>query len=119
MFDLDDYRKAHAPWCFTHQGRAFVARPVSADQAEAFLSADLAVSALGAGATARRTAARARQRLLRQMFPWRLSYLWRGDPVPTILALEPPAQRELLLDFFEFLGVIKRASSAPATDGTI
>jgi hypothetical protein len=97
-FDVDAFRAAHRPWSFTVGGRTFLARHVSAPQCQRF---ERERAAAGADQRKHRTAF---WRILRAAFPWRPSYLTRGDPVRIILdELEPPARAETLTDFFECL----------------
>jgi hypothetical protein len=59
--------------------------------------------------------------LLRIAFPWRPSYIWRGDPVSIIGAMLPREQAEVLRDFFQSLGVTVRKPTlptSPKTNGT-
>lgn len=98
-FDLTAYRAAQQPWVFTFDGYTHVARHVSASHMQrhhrAIASGDPAVMA------------RSLRWLLRKAFPWRPSYIWRGDPVRLILDRLPArARRDTLLDFFGSLASV-------------
>jgi hypothetical protein len=93
MFDVDAYRAAHRPWEFRHQGRTFIARHVSAPDCQRF-------DGWMATATRERQRQTAIRWILRRAFPWRPSYLLRGDPVRILLALEPAERMTALRDFF-------------------
>jgi hypothetical protein len=110
-FNADAYREAVAPWTFTAGGRTWQARPVSAPAVQRFHTA-LRAAAGDAGRQER-----ALRTLLRQAFPWRFSYRWRGDPVDRLLRLPPDDRQAALADFFGFLeGKARRA--LPPTSGT-
>lgn len=95
-FDHKAFREAHRPWSFTTaDGRTFQARHVSAPQYERF------DDRFNHGTAQERRMAVAW--ILRIAFPWRLSYLLRGDPVKILLAMEPAARKEALMDFFACL----------------
>lgn len=112
-FNVDDFRAAHRPWIFTVGGRSFVARHVSAPQI--FRYQDRMKEA---GIRTARIEAAIRW-LLRLAFPWRPSYLLRGDPARIILRLEPAARTAALADFFAALrGDETPAQGEPQTDGT-
>lgn len=110
-FNADDFLAAHRPWSFTIGGRTFGARHVSAPSVQRFEQL--------------RAAAKDNVRrqqfalwwLLRRAFPWRLSYLIRGDPVKIMLRLPPAAQAEALRDFFACLRGETTASPALTTKG--
>lgn len=92
-FDLASYRAAQQPWVTTLDGHQFVARHVSAAHVQrhyrAAATKDPAVMA------------RSLRWLLRKAFPWRPSYIWRGDPVRLLLErLSPRDRLEALTDFF-------------------
>jgi hypothetical protein len=106
VFDLDAYREAHQPFSFAAGGRRYYARHVSAGQMSAYFRAaetgDIAVIE------------KALRALLRTAFPWRPSFIWRGDPVDLILRRLPPDERRAVMtDFFGFLGVIAKAATPP------
>jgi hypothetical protein len=103
-FDVDKFRESHRPWEFHIGAQTFTARHVSTPAVLAF-HADFN------GAGNERDRLRALRRLLRQAFPWRPSYLGRGDPVRMLLYLEPAARSEALDSFFESLKA--RPSTAP------
>lgn len=107
-FDADAYRAAREPFTLAVAGRTYAARPVSAELVVR-LERDL-------GASDGRVARRALRRLLRAAFPWRVAWLWLGDPVDRALQLDLDARRELLTRFFRFLG--GRSAVPPATPGT-
>ena len=94
-FDLDAFREAHRPFAFTAGGFTFEARIISAEQMRQFATVASRADAAGQH--------RALAALLRIAFPWRPSYIWRGDPVTTILALEPQAREEALESFFAWV----------------
>jgi hypothetical protein len=97
MFDLEAYRAARRPWSFkTDDGRLFVAKHVSAMDALRFQE-------MGEAATRARQQVIALRFILRRAFPWRPSYMLRGDPVEIILNFEPLARSEAMADFFEYL----------------
>lgn len=98
-FDTRTFREAHRPWSFTAaDGRTFTGRPVSTPQCQRY--DQLCVEA-GLDEKKRRHAL---WWILRRAFPWRFSYLIRGDPVRIILdQLEPAARRAALDDFFACL----------------
>ncbi len=111
-FDVDAFRAAHRPWSLTIQGRTFGARHVSAMQVQEYERR----FSTAATESARLTAV---TWLLRRAFPWRVSYLVRGDPVTLVLGLEPAARAEALMDFFACLrtGTSPRNPQRP-TSGT-
>lgn len=94
-FNADAFLAAHRPWTLTIGGRTYTARAVSVAEVLAFKAATE-----GADAT---SGERAVRRLLRRMFPYRLHYRWRGDPVALLIASGPAAVREALADFFGHL----------------
>lgn len=97
-FSAVTWRAAHAPWTFTTaRRRTYEARPLSGPRVLQFL-----VETEGARPAAREAALEA---LLREAFPLRWSFVWRGDPVREILRA-PLAEREAILtSFFRFQGV--------------
>jgi hypothetical protein len=108
-FDLDALREAHRPWAFTTGRRTYVARPVSIEQVIAYEG-----ECIGASVAVR---LRALRRLLRLAFPWRPSFLWRGDPVAIIMGASPPVHHQLVRDFFASLRS-PAESTAPPTSST-
>jgi hypothetical protein len=106
-FDVEEFRVAHRPWQFTVGARTYGARHISAPQM--FQYQEDIVAAAGN----RRRQERLLRRLLRRAFPWRPSYLLRGDPVRTVLQLEPAARQAALHDFFAAL----RGGPAMTTEG--
>jgi len=96
-FDVETFRAAHRPWLFQVGRHAFEARHVSAPQV--FRYQDMIHEA----GSDRRKLDRALRWLLRHAFPWRFSYLLRGDPVEILLLLEPAARHAALADFFASL----------------
>lgn len=96
-FDADAFVKAREPWTLTIDSRAYEARPISVQQVLTFQSA---IELAGAD---QEKVGRALTALLRLIFPPRWSYLWRGDPVRKVLALDAGAQSELLADFFGYM----------------
>jgi hypothetical protein len=112
-FDINAFREAHTPWSFTIGGRRFDARHVSAPTVQSFQR-----KLTAAGLDGRNVFAAYRW-LLRHAFPWRFSYLLRGDPVKIVLALEPQARDAALSDFFEcLLGTTRAGLQKPKTSGT-
>lgn len=96
-FSADAFVEALEPWSFSVGGRRYVAHPVSAPSVARFLAAC---------ATGQPNEALVGLRaLLREAFPKRLSFLWRGDPVLEILAMAPRARDATLQDFFGSLGL--------------
>lgn len=120
-FDVTQYRAAHRPFALTvgegRSRRIFTARHVSAPQV--FRFQEMHAAAVAAGNRRRQEAAI--RWVLRVAFPWRFSYLYRGDPVRLLLAFEPGARREALADFFGVLRGPEAAtaqSNGRATNGT-
>ncbi len=107
--NLDALREAHRPWSFTTGRRTYVARPVSVEQVIAYEG-----ECIGASVAVRM---RALRRLLRQAFPWRPSFLWRGDPVAIVMGASPPVHHQLVRDFFGSLR-LPVESTAPPTSST-
>lgn len=109
-FSADLFRAAHRPWQLTTGGRTFVARHVSAPAVVAFHTRF-------AEARSETGRMRALRRLLRLAFPWRFSYLVRGDPVRILARMEPAAQRAALADFFVALEGKSPSSTLPTIPG--
>lgn len=107
-FDADAYRAAREPFTVTVDGRRCVARPVSAELVIQ-LQPQLASSSA-------HEANEALRRLLRAAFPARIAHLWVGDPVRHIMRLDPVSRRQLVTDFFRYLGGSNPLP--PATNGT-
>ena len=105
--DVDQWRRAHPAWSVTLDGFEFRARPVSARAVASVAELFTKSSADQLGAM---------EQLLRLAFPWRFSYVWRGNPVAKIMALEPSAYREVVTDFFGHLGL--KSATSPSTGGT-
>jgi len=111
-FSVDAFRAAHRPWSFAAGGVTWTARHVSTPQILAFNREYEA-------ATTEVARAKSVARLLRIAFPWRLSYLRRGDPVKVLVALEPAARIEALNDFFECLAGKTPPPQEHLTTGTL
>jgi len=109
-FNLDAYREANAGWALTVGGRRYAARPVSAEQVLVYQGEIEGASP--------KMAQRALRRLLRCAFPWRPSFVWRGDPVNVIMAARPHEQRAMVQDFFESLAGTSAPLPASPTNGT-
>lgn len=112
MADIDKWRSQKPEfdtWSVTLDGYRYVARPVSARKVAEWLP-----RYLKANGSAQLDLMR---ELFRIAFPWRMSYVWRGDPVERLMALPLPVFLEVRNDFFVLLGV-RKASSAPATSTT-
>lgn len=105
--DLDALRASAEPWSFATGGRTYVARPVSVEQV-------IAYEARIAGASAT-DVMRARRQLLRLAFPWRPSFMWRGDPVAVICSAPPALHRVVIESFFASL---RSWPPSPVTDAT-
>lgn len=105
MFDVDAFQAAHLPWSFTLGGRTFGAKHVSAPRVAKYERKLNDAAALFAKSPLRANLARytALRWLLRCAFPWRIDYLWRGDPVRLLIHLPPAARTEALKDFFACL----------------
>lgn len=103
-FSADSFLEALEPWSFTTGGRRYVAQPVSAPRVARFLHA----------CTSAQPNEQHRQlkALLREAFPKRLSFLWRGDPVLEILAMEPRTRDATLKSFFASLGLTTLAPTS-------
>lgn len=110
-FDLDAYRAAHELWTFTANRRAYVSRPVSAEHM-------LTYQRKIAGATPERQLLALRW-LFRQAFPWRPSFMWRGDPVQILMRGTRPGERDqILADFFVSLAGSPPLQRENPTNGT-
>lgn len=108
-FDADAYRRARVPWTLTLDGTTYTATWVSVEVMRRFHESREAVKDSEEGL---RAAVRA---LLREAFPRRVHYRWRGDPVDKLLALETPVLVAALTDFFAWWGA---RSQLPGTNGT-
>lgn len=75
----------NVPWWIRTRGATYLAQPISAADMRAFSRA----CQHGDGSQLHR----ALRELLRKAFPWRPSFLWRGDPVDVFFA-EPDKQAE-------------------------
>jgi hypothetical protein len=106
-FNVDAFREAHRPWILTVGGRAFAARHVSAPQVQRYQDR---IKEAGDDLARFESAVRW---LLRRAFPWRPSYLLRGDPARIVLRLEPAARSAALADVYEAL----RGTATPPTQG--
>lgn len=111
-FDLDAFRAAHRPWSFSIDGRTFGARHVSAPRIVQYMGK------VAAAAGKERGLRRALRWVLRLAFPWRFSYLVRGDPVDLIFGLEIAARNAALADFFACLEGKTKTSLPSKTNGT-
>jgi hypothetical protein len=117
-FNVTEFRAAHRSWSFTigagRAARTFTARHVSAVHVMRYQ--DRLAEAQGD----RRRQEYALRWLLRLAFPWRPSYLTRGDPARLLFALEPAARQAALADFFEALrgGPTTETPPGRATPGT-
>lgn len=108
--DLHALREAHRPWEFTAGRRTYVARPVSIEQVIAYEE-----ECIGASPAA---LMRARRKLLRVAFPWRPSFVWRGDPVALIMGAAPREHHALVTDFFASLRLPVEPTAPPPTSST-
>lgn len=104
--NLDELRAAATPWQFVAGGRTYEARPISVEQVIVYEGAIVGASPA--------VVLRARRTLLRRAFPWRPSFVWRGDPVDMICGAPPALHQALMADFFVSL----RSSSPPAAAPT-
>lgn len=95
-FDVDAYLASRQPWGVTIGGVTYPARWVSVEVIRQF---EAHRAALDSGDLQAQLGAI--RRLLRALWPWRPHYLWRGDPVQRILALDPVAIGAVLTDFFQ------------------
>jgi len=101
-FSAKAWHAAHAPWTYTtSRGRTCATRPISTPRLIAYFGAI-------EGASIARQNAETRE-LLREAFPWRVSFLWRGDPVDEILESPPGLRKEILRSFFASLGMTREA----------
>lgn len=110
-FSFSSWQAARRPWELEIDGRKWVARPVSSERVLRYQ-----MELIGASVDAGWKATLA---LLRDAFPWRPSYVWRGDPVKhfaRIIRDAPEAATAALQDFFPLLR--GAAPSAPQTNGT-
>lgn len=90
---------------------------MSVDQVVTFMAAQQLAQTHPGDARIQRDAELAWGDFLRLLFPFRLSYMWRDDPVELIKRLDPKTRHEALKDFFESLGVTT-SPPAPRTSGT-
>lgn len=114
-FDADAWLEARRPWELRLAGKVWRAAWVSPATVMAFQSA---VKVADDDQVDRVAQAEALRVLLRAMFPPRWRYVWRGDPVRLILALDEPAQGAILRDFFESLAVAWTLPLPGTTPGT-
>lgn len=109
-WSLSSWQAARKPFELELYGRWYRARPVSAERVLAYQAALRGASeAQGWAETLK---------LLRDAFPWRPSYWWRGDPVKLfarVIKDSPAAAAEALRAFFPLL---QGAPSVPLTNGT-
>ena len=110
-FNVDAFRESHRPWSFTVGAVTFLGRHVSAMTVMRY--EDMLKAARHP-----RQMTNAVRWLLRHAFPWRPSYLLRGDPVSILMGLEPQARREALDDFFGYLRGPRTADPSRKTPGT-
>ncbi len=96
-FNADAFAAEHLPWTLTLRGETFTAVDPSADEVIRFRAAMIAA---GEDLLEQRAVLR---RFIRKRFPWRLAYLWRGDPVGRFLALPLPGQEAALMSLFHQL----------------
>jgi hypothetical protein len=102
MFNADAFLAAQAPWQLTTRGKTYTARAVSAPQVARYLAAATGTPAAFKNAL---------ESLLREAFPWRPSFRWRGDPVQVILAMPPSQLAATLTDFFASQGLTAQTLS--------
>ncbi len=114
-YNADQFREANRPWEFHFRGRTFLARHVSTPQCQRY---DELIASAGPDVRAQ---VRAIRWVLRIAFPWRFSYLLRGDPVHLILHdLEPANRAQALKDFFACLrGTNPTLPQSLKTNGTL
>lgn len=106
-FDADAFLAARSGWEVTLGGRTYRSAYVSIEQVMDFEKAINGTPAEteeggqpgGSGPSPRARRAALRQ-LLRRMFPFRLEYIWLGDPVRRILGLDQHTRGKILADFF-------------------
>lgn len=111
-WSYDSWRAARRPWELVIHGRSWTARPVSAEAVLAYQAEIIGAS--------RERAWQATLALLRKAFPWRPSYIWRGDPVKhfaQVIREAPDAAAQALQDFFPLLRGAESPSGSP-TNGT-
>ena len=113
-FDVRTYRATTCPpWQFTSQdGRTFVARHVSAPAVDRF------IREYDAAPPDSPVRERAVHQLLRQAFPYRLSYFWRhrDDAVRQLYGLDPRTRAAALRDFFAQAGIQLIPAETPTID---
>ena len=97
-FNADQWLAAREPWSIVFDQKRFEAAAVSAVEVVDFQSR-LAAAGEDLGA-----AQRAVRDFLRLLFPRRVWYRWRGDPVSRIVAMGTDGQKAVLDDFFAWLG---------------
>ena len=132
-FDADKFQAALRPWIFTAGRSSWIARPVSAPalarfhgdfkvvgdfEREQLLTATSPLARARVQRRAERRRAVLLRRIFRVAFPYRLSYLVRGDPVKALIQLPPAARSEAITAFFQFAEG-KPKSSAPPTSPPI
>lgn len=108
-FSFSSWQAARRPWELEIDGRRWVARPVSAERVLRYQAALIGASVEDGW--------KATLSLLRDAFPRRPSYAWRGDPVThfaRVIREAPEAATAALTDFFPLL---RGAPSAPQTNG--
>lgn len=96
-FNADAFAAEHLPWTLTLGGETFTAVDPSADEVIRFRAAMIAA---GDDLEAQRVVLR---RFVRRRFPWKVAYLWRGDPVGRFLALPLAGQEAALMALFHHL----------------
>jgi hypothetical protein len=109
-WSFSSWQAARRPWELEIDGRRWVARPVSAERVMAYQGALIGASVEQGWAET--------LKLLRDAFPWRPSYVWRGDPVKAfaeVIRVAPDAATEALQSFFPLL---RGATAALSTSGT-
>lgn len=104
LWDADEWLGAHS-WGIRYRGRDYVARPVSVSVVIA------AMEELQRSGGNQRAELLTMRKLFRHAFPWRISMLWRGDPVRYIMRLDPLGYRALVADFFGRLGLAPESQS--------
>lgn len=101
-FSSKAWLDAHQPWTYTTtRRRTYAARPISTPRLIAYFGAM-------EGASIQRQQIETRA-LLREAFPMRLSFAWRGDPVDEIIEAPPEQQGEILRSFFASLGMMRES----------
>lgn len=111
-FSFSSWQAARRTWELEIDGRRWVARPVSAERVLAY-HGELVGASVAQGW-------KITLALLRDAFPWRPSYWWRGDPVKyfaRVIRVAPDAATAALQDFFPLLRGAP-LPPAPATPGT-